>query len=397
MRLIYTTHDPEKGRAFANFLSSQGFENQLEMMRGTDWGQENYGDNFFKVWVFDEDSAEAAEKWATAFENDPKNPMFQKSGSKTTVIPSILANHEPLFPAKGPRKASISLQRKPGLSITSSLFLLCCIFYLISAMTSPKITEMPPKPFAIPVLLSSVDKEFYYDYPNKFELVDKFVKIFGAEKLQIPQMLPPEGQYLYKEIQKTFFWQGYYDKLIAFFQKGEIPNNNVPMFEKIREGEVWRLFTPALLHSDFLHIMFNMLWLLILGKQLEDRLHLRNYMLLILIIGIVSNTCQYLMSGPNFMGFSGVICGMVAFIWVRQKSAPWEGYPLEKSTSLFLFCFIGALFLLQIVSFYFEVHNSTSFSSGIANTAHISGAITGALLGLLPLFKKRVKYGGLSR
>lgn len=396
MRLIYTTHDPEKGRSFANFLSSKGFENQLEMVKSTDWGTDDYGDTFFKIWVIDEDSAEAAEKWAEEFEKDPQNPMFQQTGSKTTVIPAILGNDEPITRPKGPRKPPI-LQKNQGLTITTSLFLLCCLFYLIKILTAPHVTEMPPKQFAVPALLSPFDKELYYDYPRAFEIADKLVKLFGLEKLQSPQNLPLEGQYLYKELQKTPFWQGYYSKLVAFFQNVEIPDDNAPMFEKIREGEIWRLFTPALLHSDFLHISFNMLWLLVLGRMLEDRLHPRNYLLLILIIGIVSNTCQYLMSGPNFMGLSGVICGMVGFICVRQKFAPWEGYPLEKSTSIFLFCFIGALSLLQLASFYFEVHNNTGFSPGIANTAHITGALTGALLGFLPFFKKTAKYGGPSK
>jgi GlpG protein len=227
-----------------------------------------------------------------------------------------------------------------------------------------------------------------YDYPKIYELTDKLIKLYGVEKLQSPETLPPEGQIILKEIQSIPHWQGYYDQFLAHFQGKAVQPAVAPMFEKIREGEVWRLFTPALLHTDFLHILFNMLWLLILGKQLEERLNPRRYMLLILIIGIFSNTCQYLMGGSNFMGFSGVVCGMVAFIWTRQKIAPWEGYPLERSSSAFVLYFILALLAIQMVSFYMEARHNTSISPGIANTAHITGALMGALLALTPFFKK---------
>ena len=92
------------------------------------------------------------------------------------------------------------------------------------------------------------------------------------------------------------------------------------------------------------------------------------------------------MSGANFIGFSGVLCAMVAFIWIRQKIAPWEGYPLQKSTITFLAFFVAAMLSIQIVAFYWEVQNVTTFTPGIANTAHITGALIGAILGRLPLF-----------
>jgi len=399
MRLIYTTHDPDKGRTFANFLSSRGIENQLEMTKGSDWGKDDYGDAAFKVWIYDEDSSDAAEKWAEAFKANPDQPMFRTVGSKTTVIPEILGNDEPISYTRQQRQrgsSQIPFSATKELSVTSGLLLLCVIFYLISVFTAPRFFSHPENVPPAPLLLPTIDKQFYYDYPRSYEIIDKIVKLYGADALESPSSLPPEGRYLYSELEKTPYWGGYYDHLLAYFNGTTPPPVATPPFEKIKEGEVWRLFTPALLHSSFLHILFNMLWLLILGKQLEERLNARSYILLVLIIGIVSNTAQYLMSGPNFMGFSGVVCGMVGFICVRQKIAPWEGYPLERSTSMFLIYFISALFLVQLVSFYFEAHNNFSFSPGIANTAHISGAITGALLAFLPLFKKN-QQGGISK
>lgn len=403
MRLVYTTQDAEKGRTLANFLSSEKIDNQLEMVKNTNWGDGGYGETTFKIWVYDEDLAEIAEKWIQVFEQDPKNSQFQKTGYTTTVIPSVLSGNEESN-IKGPRPQMIDLlkARNPSnyrdsnlklgstKTVTMGLILLCCLFYLISTLTTPQVLNVPQNLPTTPLVSAPIKKQFLYDYPYAYQLTDKLVKLYGIDKLQIPEELPPEGQFIYKEIQKTPYWTGYYNQVLDDIQQGKQPAK-APLFEKIKQGEVWRLFTPCIMHSDLLHILFNMLWLLILGKQLEERLNPRRYILMILIIGIFSNTCQYLMSGPNFLGFSGVICGMVAFIWVRQKIAPWEGYPLDKGTSLFILYFISALLAIQVVSFYMETYHHISFSPGIANTAHITGAAMGVLLGFLPFFKKSSK------
>jgi GlpG protein len=402
MRLVYTTHDADGARSLAQFLSSENIENQLEMATNTDWGQADYGVPTFRIWVIDEDAAESAEKWAAEFHQNPKDVKFQKTGSRTTVIPTVLpqnssdnkASNEQLADFFKPNKGSTpkpSQKRPEETNLTISLLLLCCILYLISSFTAPHVTAIPANLPATPFVSPSINKDFFYDYPAAYEIVDKLIQLYGVERLQSPQNLPPEGQSLLQEFHQTPYWNGIYDDIIGFFQNKEPISPRAPLFEKIREGEFWRLFTPCLLHSDFLHILFNMMWLIVLGKQLEQRLSPRHYLLLILIIGIFSNTCQYLMSGPNFLGFSGVICGMVGFIWVRQWIAPWEGYPLEKATSSFIIIFISVLLAIQMVSFYLEIYHHFSIAPGIANTAHLAGALIGVLLGCLPLFKKQTK------
>lgn len=390
MRLVYTTDNAEQARILASFLSSEGIENQLEMVKKDDWGEHDYGDMLFRVWTIDEDAAEAAEKWVEAFEKDPQNPMFQRTGSKTTVIPSIVTDTK----MNQSGRNDVGLKPEPVRTITSGLIMLCCIFYLIASLTAPHVTSIPAGFPGLPIISAPIKKQFYYDYPKAFELVDRLVKLYGVEKLQTPESLPPEGQYLLKEFQNTPYWQGIYDWLVAYFKGAPLPQFDAPMFEKIRQGEVWRLFTPAIMHGEFLHILFNMIWLIVLGKQLEERLQARRYLLFILITGIFSNTCQYLMGGPSFLGFSGVICAMLTFIIIRQKIAPWEGYPLETGISMFALYFIIAALAMQIVSFYLEVYHNSSFTTGIGNTAHLSGAIIGALLAFLPFFRKRPTWQG---
>lgn len=132
-----------------------------------------------------------------------------------------------------------------------------------------------------------------------------------------------------------------------------------------------------------------MLWLIVLGKQLEQRIKPWRYILFILFIAIISNTAQYLMSGPNFIGFSGVLCGMLAFIWVRQKTAAWEGYQIDRMTLIFMLIFILSMTGIQLLSFLLEKSLDWAISPNIANMAHLTGGLTGYILGRLNFFSWR--------
>jgi len=120
------------------------------------------------------------------------------------------------------------------------------------------------------------------------------------------------------------------------------------------------------------------------------RLRKMKICLLILIIGVLSNIAQYLVSGPYFLGFSGVVVGLAGFIWVRQKRAPWEGYPLQKGTALFLLFFVLAMFAIELITFGLQLFSIIQVTPNIANTAHIIGGLTGMLLGRFSFFSRKM-------
>jgi len=397
MRLIYSTSDPKQGTSISALLTSEGIENQLEISTNTDWGSEGYGDIKCIIWVNDEDKTTAAQQWIEAYEKDPQNPIFQR-GIAAAVATPIDTNEElqekvrAIQTPQGKKMATISLSKR---NITFYIILICTIVFIIDVNTEPQIkTNAQAESIkasglpTMPLLASPIKKTMLFDYPLAYEFLDKFVRLYGFDKLNEPQELPKEGQYILTEFHKTPYWQGEYGILLEQLKKPEdVPTaSTVPLFEKIRQGEFWRLFTPALLHNDILHLLFNMLWLIVLGQQMEQRLGTFRYILFALLVGIFSNTCQYLMSGPNFIGYSGILCGLLTFIWMRQKIAAWEGYPLQKSTITFMMFFIFSMFAIQIFSFYLEIHHDLSIAPGIANTAHLSGAAFGAFLGRLPFF-----------
>ena len=69
--------------------------------------------------------------------------------------------------------------------------------------------------------------------------------------------------------------------------------------------------------------------------------------------------------------------------------APWEGYLLNRFTLVFLAIFVIGMFALQLVLFFMQLFDQAQFVIGIANTAHLSGAVVGYLLGRSRLFSIR--------
>jgi GlpG protein len=140
-----------------------------------------------------------------------------------------------------------------------------------------------------------------------------------------------------------------------------------PVLPEIRSGEVWRLITPIFIHLGFIHILFNMLWLKDLGTVIERLQGPWRLALLVGLIGVASNLGQYFISGPGFGGMSGVVYGLLGYIWLRGKFDPASGFYLDRR----IVWFMGIWFLICL------------FSYRVANTAHAVGLGVGLVFGYL--------------
>jgi GlpG protein len=289
------------------------------------------------------------------------------------------------------KKAEPLEKIRPHIQITNFLILLCSLILLLELYSAKSQEEIPPQVQQMILTNSSVQKQLFFDYPEHFELIDKIIALYGYKALVKPNELPAPGKFLYEESLKTPWWQGIYPQLTKR-QEDKKNVRHAPLFEKIRQGEIWRLVSPILLHNDILHLFFNMIWLLLLGTQIESHISPFRYIFFILIVGILSNICQYLVSGPAFLGFSGVDVGMAFFIRARQKKAPWEGYLMSTGTFRFILFFITILTCISIGAFLLEVFGSYSFPMMIANTAHITGALIGWWLGSSRFFSWQHRY-----
>lgn len=82
--------------------------------------------------------------------------------------------------------------------------------------------------------------------------------------------------------------------------------------EAIRQGELWRLITPVLLHGSSMHILFNMYALYVLGPGLERYYGALRFGLLYLVSGVAGNVASFLLSAQPSLGASTAIFGLVA-------------------------------------------------------------------------------------
>lgn len=388
MRIICTISPEESGenpKEFSAYLTTQGIQNEPEEMpTGTTTPP------VYRIWVYDEDLVDQAKDYYQTYRKNPQDARYK--GLPEQVVK---AKQEQLFTENAeetdpqPRRRRILSPAPYG---PISIFILITVISLFVWSQIQRGTVLPPKiPGLIQApLLAPIEKALIYDYPQYFELRDHFFTVYTPKDIEEKKPPSSEARMLLQELKNTPVWMGFYDRFVMHMRNKDIPLAYTgPIFEKIGQGEVWRVFTPALLHFDLLHIFFNILWFILLGNQIEYRIGGFRYLTLIIISAILSNTAQYLMSGPFFMGLSGVVVAMAGFIWARQQVAPWEGYLLHRFTLIFLAIFVVGMFILQLVFFVLQLAGKFELTIGIANTAHLTGAVVGYLLGRLPFFATR--------
>lgn len=285
-------------------------------------------------------------------------------------------------------KYSVTKYKRLRCFLTRMIILICVSLFVWDAFESKKITEQKGYQ-ELEVGLTSLQTKLLFDYPLYFEKLEEFLNIYSIHDLNDVYKLSPKAQNDFKALEAIPMWKGLTSLILQrrLHLIEELPYGT--LFRKIRQGELWRLVTPVFLHGNFLHLLLNMSWLWILGCQIEERLGKTAFVIFSLLSAAVTNTFQYLVSGPIFLGYSGVLTTMVGFIWIRQKIAPWEGYPLHKSVINFVAIFVAAMCILEIGSLIFQFLEKADISPNIANTAHVSGGLLGIALGYLPFFRRK--------
>ena len=93
--------------------------------------------------------------------------------------------------------------------------------------------------------------------------------------------------------------------------------------ELIREGQIWRLITPILLHGSIWHIGFNMYALFSFGTGLERRFGHFRFLALYLLAGVSGNVLSFILTSGISVGSSTSIFGLIAaegiFLYQNRK------------------------------------------------------------------------------
>ena len=143
------------------------------------------------------------------------------------------------------------------------------------------------------------------------------------------------------------------------------------------------VFTAMFLHGGWLHLLGNMLFLLIFGNNIEDRLGHVRYALFYVVCGYAASYGFALLnadSGDPLIGASGAIAGVLgAYLVLFPKARVWVLVPFLVFLPLRLpaWLVLGFWFVLQAV---YSSGEGVAEAGTVAYAAHIVGFLAGMLL-----------------
>lgn len=138
------------------------------------------------------------------------------------------------------------------------------------------------------------------------------------------------------------------------------------------------LLTNIFIHGSWLHLIFNMVWLVQMGRILEKTLNPVVYLTFIVGAAAVGSGCQMLISGDTGIGMSGVIYAMFGLMWAGRSLYPIWGMIASRDN---LRLFIGWGLFCVIATYFHILH--------IANGAHGGGFLFGLSIGFLFFVPRR--------
>jgi membrane associated rhomboid family serine protease len=140
----------------------------------------------------------------------------------------------------------------------------------------------------------------------------------------------------------------------------------------VDRGELWRLFTPVLLHASITHILFNMWALWVLGPQIERGVGTWPFVGAYLASAAMGGAFMFVMGGldaPAAVGASGAIFGLFGIWanWAVRRRNTMHGRALLRQIGFLLLLNAALPFIIR----------------GIAWEAHLGGLIAGFVIGEL--------------
>ena len=141
------------------------------------------------------------------------------------------------------------------------------------------------------------------------------------------------------------------------------------------QGQYWRLFTALFLHAGFLHLLFNLFALYVLGPPLERSIGALRFAICYLISGLISSagvvvlTVIGIVQVTQLVGASGCIMGIVG---------AWAGFLLRHRHTPHAKQRLGNVLMIVAIQTAFDLSTPQ-----VSMAAHLCGLFSGAVLGFV--------------
>lgn len=158
----------------------------------------------------------------------------------------------------------------------------------------------------------------------------------------------------------------------------------------VPRGELLTLFTSQFLHGDWLHLLFNMVFLWVFGRAVEDRFGHLLYLVVYLLGGATAGLFQSWVTGPDttvvMIGASGAIATVLGAYLISFPTA-W----VTVVVPIFFFFWAFDVPAMVMLAFWFLSQFLTGLASisrtaaagNVAVWAHVAGFVLGVVVGIV--------------
>ncbi|MCG8651083.1 MAG: rhomboid family intramembrane serine protease [Pirellulales bacterium] len=324
MRRIGSLPDGSLARRFCDYLVTLSIDSTTEV-------DDDGSEQVWNIWIRDERDVEKARAEFRSFEAAPDEPRYQVQNEASRIRNEHVAEQQRRL--KQQRKLTQSMPRQSG---------------GIGPLSGAAVKQQSI-PITMGIIILSVIASFATNFSRP--------RNRGAgETLEM----------------KAYF-------LLSFTDRRDFLKSGDP-YESVKKGQLWRIFTPMLIHGSPMHLVFNMLWVFFLGSAIE-RLHGSVFFtLLALGTHAVGTGVELMTFGMDFLpeafqgspfaiGASGAVYGLFGYLWIRPAVDP--AYPI-RLVPLNIVLMLGWLFLCM-----------TPLIEDIANGAHVGGLAAGMTVAML--------------
>lgn len=155
--------------------------------------------------------------------------------------------------------------------------------------------------------------------------------------------------------------------------------------QSISQGEVWRLFSGHILHTNGYHLLLNLLALFMLWALHGRFYSIKNYTLLFLLCSFITSVGIYYFDPTlvQYVGLSGVLHGIFVFGALMDINA-------KDKTGYLLF--LGLWLKIAHEQFYgASTDVSNLIEANVAVNAHLYGALSGLLFSIIYLYRRHLR------